>query len=30
VQEAITELESQSGESQTRLDAWITDNCDNA
>jgi hypothetical protein len=30
LQQAITDLEAQSGESQTRLDAWITDNCDNA
>jgi hypothetical protein len=30
VQQAVTELEGQATESQARLDAWITENCDNA
>ncbi|MCZ2823436.1 MULTISPECIES: hypothetical protein [unclassified Modestobacter] len=29
-EQALAEIEAQATESQTRLDAWITENCDNA
>ncbi|WP_369139374.1 hypothetical protein [Modestobacter versicolor] len=30
VQQAVTDLSASSGEAQTNLDTWVTENCDNA